>query len=98
MLTDLACNKRLHHVLDQAPGLHFNRGALLNVGALLLAGSEYDCLVFHDVDTVCGSHETVGALLCQTLCGRLWWVSPSATALPAVQAAEESRLRRLRAL
>ncbi len=45
--------------LNQAPGLHFNRGALLNAGALLLAGSEYDCFVFHDVDTVCGVHETV---------------------------------------
>jgi N-terminal region of glycosyl transferase group 7 len=46
-------------VLEQAPGLHFNRGALLNAGALLLAGSGYDCFVFHDVDTVCGSHEAV---------------------------------------
>ncbi len=42
-------------LLEQVPGLHFNRGALLNAGALLLAGSEYDCLVFHDVDTVCGN-------------------------------------------
>ncbi len=46
-------------VLEQAPGLHFNRGALLNAGALLLAGSEYDCMVFHDVDTVCGPRDTV---------------------------------------
>ena len=50
-------------VLEQAPGLHFNRGALLNAGALLLAGSGYDCFVFHDVDTVCGSHEAVRALI-----------------------------------
>ena len=55
-------------VLEQAPGLHFNRGALLNAGALLLAGSSYDCLVFHDVDTICGSRETVGDLM---LCGIL---------------------------
>ena len=50
-------------VLEQAPGLHFNRGALLNAGALLLAGSSYDCFVFHDVDTVCGSHEAVSELI-----------------------------------
>ena len=43
----------------QAPGLHFNRGALLNAGALLLQDAAYDCLVFHDVDTVCGSGEIV---------------------------------------
>lgn len=46
-------------VLEQAPGLHFNRGALLNAGFLLLAGSAYDCFVIHDVDTVCGPHESV---------------------------------------
>lgn len=50
-------------VLEQAPGLHFNRGALLNAGALLLAGSSYDCFVLHDVDTVCGSHEAVSELI-----------------------------------
>lgn len=42
-------------IIEQAPGMHFNRGALLNAGALFLAGSSYDCLVFHDVDTVCTS-------------------------------------------
>lgn len=50
-------------VLEQAPGLHFNRGALLNAGALLLAGSSYDCFVLHDVDTVCGSREAVSELI-----------------------------------
>ena len=39
-------------VLEQSPGLRFNRGALLNAGALLLAGSRYDHFVFHDVDTL----------------------------------------------
>ena len=39
-------------VLQQSPGLRFNRGALLNAGALLLAGSRYDHFVFHDVDTL----------------------------------------------
>lgn len=52
-------------VLEQAPGLHFNRGALLNAGAMLLAGSGYDCFVFHDVDTVCGSHDVVR--ICEVL-------------------------------
>lgn len=46
-------------VLEQAAGLHFNRGALLNAGFLLLAGSGYDCFVIHDVDTVCGPRESV---------------------------------------
>ena len=39
-------------VLQQSPRLRFNRGALLNAGALLLAGSEYDHFIFHDVDTL----------------------------------------------
>jgi len=47
------------YIKHQAPGLQFNRGTLLNAGALLLAGSEYDCLVFHDVDTVCSAAEEV---------------------------------------
>ncbi len=46
-------------VIEQAPGLHFNRGALLNAAALFLKDSSYDCLVFHDVDTVCSSHDNV---------------------------------------
>ena len=33
---------------------HFNRGALLNVGAALLEGTAYDYYAFHDVDTICG--------------------------------------------
>eukprot|EP00208_Stichococcus_sp_RCC1054_P000423 CAMPEP_0206140268 /NCGR_PEP_ID=MMETSP1473-20131121/8849_1 /ASSEMBLY_ACC=CAM_ASM_001109 /TAXON_ID=1461547 /ORGANISM="Stichococcus sp, Strain RCC1054" /LENGTH=205 /DNA_ID=CAMNT_0053534361 /DNA_START=401 /DNA_END=1018 /DNA_ORIENTATION=- len=45
--------------MEQAPGLHFNRGALLNAAALFLVDSSYDCLVFHDVDTVCSSNDNV---------------------------------------
>ena len=57
-------NRALHadasiFVMEQAPGLHFNRGGLLNAAALFLKDSSYDCLVFHDVDTVCSSHENV---------------------------------------
>lgn len=37
---------------SQADGFLFNRGALLNAAALLLAGSVYDYYVFQDVDTV----------------------------------------------
>lgn len=33
----------------------FNRGALLNAGAALLGGTDYDFYAFHDVDTICGS-------------------------------------------
>lgn len=51
-------------IIEQAPGMHFNRGALLNVGALILAGSSYDCLVFHDVDTVCTSAFNIVAYSC----------------------------------
>ena len=39
-------------VMQQTPGLHFNRGALLNAGVLLLQASEYDYFVMHDVDTI----------------------------------------------
>ena len=39
-------------ILQQSPLLRFNRGALLNAGVLLLAGSEYDHFCFHDVDTL----------------------------------------------
>ena len=39
-------------VLQQSARLRFNRGALLNAGALLLAGSHYDHFIFHDVDTL----------------------------------------------
>ena len=39
-------------VLEQAAGLRFNRGMLLNSGVAMLAGSDYDYFVFHDVDTV----------------------------------------------
>eukprot|EP00884_Botryococcus_braunii_P006855 jgi/Botrbrau1/16170/Bobra.0272s0005.2 len=38
-------------IMEQSPGLRFNRGALLNAAALLLQGSEHDYFVFHDVDT-----------------------------------------------
>lgn len=51
-------------IIEQAPGMHFNRGALLNVGALILDGSSYDCLVFHDVDTVCTSASPIVAYSC----------------------------------
>lgn len=39
-------------VIEQSPLLHFNRGALLNAGVLLLQASEYDYFIFHDVDTI----------------------------------------------
>ena len=39
-------------VLEQTSALRFNRGMLLNSGVALLAGSDYDYFVFHDVDTV----------------------------------------------
>ena len=39
-------------VLEQSASLRFNRGMLLNSGVALLAGSDYDYFVFHDVDTV----------------------------------------------
>ncbi|KAK9802642.1 hypothetical protein WJX73_010123 [Symbiochloris irregularis] len=39
-------------VIEQTPGLHFNRGALLNAGVLLLQASAYDYFIFHDVDTI----------------------------------------------
>ena len=39
-------------ILQQSPGLRFNRGALLNAGMLLLSGSQYDHFCFHDVDTL----------------------------------------------
>jgi hypothetical protein len=38
-------------IVEQAPGLPFNRGALLNVGFRLLAGS-VDYLCLHDVDRI----------------------------------------------
>lgn len=40
-------------IVEQTWGLHFNRGALMNAAALTLAKCHFDCLVFHDVDTVC---------------------------------------------
>ena len=39
-------------VMEQSPRLRFNRGLLLNAGVLVLAGSDYDYFVFHDVDTI----------------------------------------------
>ncbi|KAK9865177.1 hypothetical protein WJX84_007285 [Apatococcus fuscideae] len=39
-------------IIEQTPELRFNRGALLNAGFLLLAGSDYDYFAFQDVDTV----------------------------------------------
>ena len=39
-------------VIEQSPKNKFNRGALLNAGVLLLAGSGYDHFCFHDVDTI----------------------------------------------
>lgn len=39
-------------VMEQTARLRFNRGLLLNAGALLLAEYGYDFFVFHDVDTL----------------------------------------------
>lgn len=46
-------------IIEQSDLYHFNRGALLNVGAILMEGSNYDYYAFHDVDTICGQHEVI---------------------------------------
>ena len=43
-------------LMEQSDQSRFNRGALLNIGVLLLEGSDYDFFAFHDVDVMCGSH------------------------------------------
>ena len=43
-------------LLEQSERHSFNRGALFNIGVLLLEASDYDFFAFHDVDIMCGSH------------------------------------------